>query len=175
MLVLATVMLALVLMSCAARGQSSSTPSATGAIPVGDSTQTITVGGRSRTFHLYRPATLSDPAPLVVMLHGGFGSGSQAEKSYHWDDEANSGHFLVAYPDGVNRAWNTGGGCCGTPASQHIDDVGFLTHQQRRHHGIYIGLPDGHLRRDWTRLSHHARGVPTSQADLGHPHPRHRR
>src|SRR5581483_105265 len=127
MLVLATVMLALVLMSCAARGQSSSTPSATGTIPVGVSTLTITVGGRSRTFHLYRPATLSDPAPLVVMLHGGFGSGSQAEKSYHWDDEANSGHFLVAYPDGVNRAWNTGGGCCGTPASQHIDDVGFLT------------------------------------------------
>lgn len=97
------------------------------AIAVGTSARAISVGGITRTFGIYRPATLPARAPLVVMLHGGFGSGSQAEKSYHWDAEADSGHFIVAYPDGLSRAWNTGGGCCGTPGQTNTDDVGFIT------------------------------------------------
>ena len=60
------------------------------------------------------------------MLHGGFGSAAQAERSYGWDAEADRGHFLVVYPDGLNRAWNAGGGCCGTPGSSGVDDVGFV-------------------------------------------------
>lgn len=95
-------------------------------IPVGQSTQSIESGGVSRTFHLYRPQGLADAVPLVVMLHGGFGNGAQAERSYHWDDAANGGHFLVAYPDGLNRAWNAGT-CCGEPQRDNVDDVGFLT------------------------------------------------
>lgn len=101
--------------------------SAGGGIPAGDSTQKISVDGRNRTFHLYRPATLDSPAALVVVLHGGWGSGTQAEKDYHWDDTANSGHFLVVYPDGVDRAWNAGGGCCGPPAASNVDDVAFVS------------------------------------------------
>lgn len=97
------------------------------AVPVGQSTQTISSGGRVRTFHLYRPATVASPAPLVVMLHGGFGSGSQAEGAYGWDAEADAHHFLVAYPDGVDHAWNAGGGCCGTPAQSGVDDSAFIT------------------------------------------------
>jgi polyhydroxybutyrate depolymerase len=76
---------------------------------------------------VYRPATLPAAAPLVVMLHGGFGSASQAQKSYHWDAEADAGHFLVAYPDGLHHAWNAGGGCCGVPGRASTDDVGFIT------------------------------------------------
>ncbi len=95
-------------------------------LPVGSSTHAITVDGRQRTYIVYRPAGLTGSAPLVVMLHGGFGSASQAEKSYGWNDEADRQNFLVAYPDGVSRAWNTGGGCCGIPASQGIDDVAFI-------------------------------------------------
>jgi polyhydroxybutyrate depolymerase len=102
-------------------------PTAASAIPVGSSTHSIAVGGATRTYIVYRPAVLSGRAPLVVMLHGGFGSASQAEKSYRWDAEADSGHFLVAYPDGLGRAWNTGGGCCGTPGRANTDDVGFIT------------------------------------------------
>ena len=98
-----------------------------GAVPVGSSTHTIEVGGVSRTYIVYRPAVLPATAPLVVMMHGGFGSASQAEKSYGWDAEADAGHFVVAYPDGLNHAWNTGGGCCGTPGRTDADDVGFIT------------------------------------------------
>jgi polyhydroxybutyrate depolymerase len=98
-----------------------------GPVPVGSSTHTISVGGLNRSYIVYRPATLPAAASLVVMLHGGFGSGSQAEKSYNWNAEADSGHFLVAYPDGVDKAWNAGGGCCGKPAKDGVDDVGFIT------------------------------------------------
>ncbi|OLB77965.1 MAG: polyhydroxybutyrate depolymerase [Actinobacteria bacterium 13_2_20CM_2_71_6] len=94
----------------------------------GSATQTITVGGQQRTFRLYRPATLpgSTPVPLVVMLHGGFGSGTQAESTYGWDAEADAGHFVVAYPDGLDRAWAVGGGCCGASGRTGVDDVGFI-------------------------------------------------
>ena len=102
-------------------------PATAQAIPVGSSGHAISVGGTTRTFLVYRPATLPAAAPLVVMLHGGFGSGAQAEKSYHWDTEADRGHFVVAYPDGLDRAWNTGGGCCGVPGRTNADDVGFIT------------------------------------------------
>lgn len=108
-------------------GSSAPAATATSHIAVGSSSQSISFGGQTRTFHLYRPKTLTSPAALVVMLHGGFGTGEQAESSYGWDGEADTGHFLVVYPDGLNRAWNTGGGCCGQPAKDNVDDVGFLT------------------------------------------------
>jgi polyhydroxybutyrate depolymerase len=95
-------------------------------IPVGRSGQSLSVGGLSRTFGLYRPEGLSGPAPLVVMLHGGYGDGAQAERAYNWDAEADGAHFLVAYPDGVDRAWNAGS-CCGIPKNTNIDDVDFVT------------------------------------------------
>lgn len=88
----------------------------------------IAVGGRDRTYILVRPAVLArtKPVPLVVVLHGGFGTGAQAEKSYRWDETAAAHDFVVVYPDGVRRSWNAGGGCCGTGASDAVDDVGFL-------------------------------------------------
>ena len=61
-----------------------------------------------------------------MFLHGGFGDGEQAEGAYGWDAAADANGFVVAYPDGVSKAWN-GGTCCGIPQSQGIDDVGFIT------------------------------------------------
>jgi len=84
-----------------------------------------TVDGR--TYLLTVPANAPANAPLVIMLHGGFGSGSQAEKSYGWDELAASEGFIVAYPDGEGRAWNAGGGCCGAPGRDGTDDVAFIT------------------------------------------------
>jgi polyhydroxybutyrate depolymerase len=99
-----------------------------GSAPPGTSTHTIRVNGQDRSFRVYRPAALdgTEPAPLVVMLHGGFGTAKQAEQSYGWNGQADAGHFLVAYPDGVERAWNVGGGCCGAPAKNRVDDVAFI-------------------------------------------------
>ena len=96
-------------------------------VRVGKSTGTLTVDGRERTYRVYRPAALPKSAPLVLVLHGAVGTGRQAEESYGWDAEADSGKFLVVYPDGVNRTWNVDPDCCGAAAAGNVDDVGFLT------------------------------------------------
>jgi polyhydroxybutyrate depolymerase len=115
------------LSGCGGAGAHVDVPPAKPVLPVGSSAHSIEAGGVSRTYIVYRPASLPAKAPLVVMLHGGFGSASQAEKSYGWDAEADREHFVVAYPDGLGHAWNTGGGCCGTPGRTNADDTGFIT------------------------------------------------
>jgi len=122
-----TAVVVLVVGGCLAGGHATGAPpQQPTTIPVGQSAQALEFGGLTRTFHLYRPDGLSGAVPLVVMLHGGYGDGAQAERAYNWDAEADSGRFLVAYPDGVDRAWNAGT-CCGRPQRTGIDDVGFLT------------------------------------------------
>jgi polyhydroxybutyrate depolymerase len=98
------------------------------AVPAGSSAHTLEVNGQERGFRLYRPANLdlSAPVPLVVMLHGSLGTGSQAESSYGWNAEADQGHFVVAYPDGLNRSWAVSPDCCGPPARDDVDDVAFI-------------------------------------------------
>jgi polyhydroxybutyrate depolymerase len=111
----------LVVAGCA--GPGSAAPQA---FTQGSTLHTMSFGGLDRAYRLYIPAGLSSPAPLVVMLHGGFGSAQQAERAYGWDELADTAKFVVAYPDGVGRAWNVNGGCCGRPARENIDDVGFV-------------------------------------------------
>lgn len=101
-------------------------------LPLGSSTQTIDVDGVRRSYIVYQPAGLSGPAPLVVMLHGGYGSAENAERVYGWDAEADRAHFLVAYPNSIGVAWNAGGGCCGQAAARNVDDVGFISAMVRQ-------------------------------------------
>ena len=96
-------------------------------IPVGKSTHSMSIGGLQRSYRVYRPKDLPASAPLVVVLHGALGSAQQAENSYGWDQQADSGHFVVAYPDGYHRTWAASTGCCGPPAAQHVDDTAFIT------------------------------------------------
>jgi polyhydroxybutyrate depolymerase len=111
----------LVVAGCAAPG--SAAPPGFGA---GSTAHSLSLGGLDRGYRLYIPDGVASPAPLVVMLHGGLGSGQQAERSYGWDEMADGAKFVVAYPDGFGRAWNVNG-CCGRPARQNIDDVGFIS------------------------------------------------
>jgi polyhydroxybutyrate depolymerase len=85
----------------------------------------VTSGGIDRTFHAYVPAAHAASPPLVVVLHGGFGSGAQAETAYRWDAAADRYGFVVLYPDGLQRAWNAGD-CCGQPRARNVDDVAFI-------------------------------------------------
>lgn len=95
-------------------------------IPAGRSVQILKTGGTFRIYRVYRPRGLTGAAPLVVVLHGGFGTGAQAQRDYHWNGQAETGGFVVAYPNGRLRAWNAGT-CCGVPQHVNTDDVGFLT------------------------------------------------
>lgn len=92
----------------------------------GTTEQVLEHDDRTRHYRVYRPAALPARPPLVVVLHGGLGTGEQAQRAYGWDAQADAGGFVVAYPDGIDRAWNAGG-CCGNPARTGVDDVGFLT------------------------------------------------
>lgn len=96
-------------------------------VPIGQSTHTITVDGRAREYRVFRPDTLPAKASLVIMMHGGFGTAEQAERTYGWDELARREHVLVAYPNGLDRAWAVGGGCCGNSGRTGVNDVAFIT------------------------------------------------
>ena len=89
----------------------------------GTSLHHIKVGGRDRSYRLYMPAGLPASVPLVVMMHGVSGSARQAERDYKWDEVADSGKFVVAYPDGLNRSWNVDG----KPAAAGPDEKASMT------------------------------------------------
>jgi polyhydroxybutyrate depolymerase len=81
--------------------------------------------GDHRVYLLHRPPAAHPGAPLVIVLHGASLTAEQTERYYHWDDLADADGFDVAYPQGVDKAWNAGS-CCGTGPGRHTDDVGFV-------------------------------------------------
>jgi polyhydroxybutyrate depolymerase len=89
--------------------------------------------GLERTYLLRLPATYDGvtPLPLVIAMHGGFGSGGQLENQSQLTVKAEEEGFIVVYPDGVAagllniRTWNAGW-CCGQSVSNDVDDVGFI-------------------------------------------------
>jgi polyhydroxybutyrate depolymerase len=93
----------------------------------GTSIHHVNIGRHHRSYRLYIPAGVPASAALVVMMHGYSSSAREAEVSSKWDETADKGKFVVAYPDGLDEAWNVdGAGCCGRPARQGVDDVAFI-------------------------------------------------
>lgn len=89
----------------------------------------LAVAGHTRTYRLYVPARLHGPAPLVLVLHGGGGSGANMEELTlaQFNRLADRDGFIVAYPDGVGRGWNDGRSDLKAEAvKEGVDDVGFL-------------------------------------------------
>lgn len=114
---LAVVLAAATLAACAPRGDA---PAA------GTHERTVVVDGVERDYLVHVPRRLDDDPALVVMLHGGFGSGRQAERAYGWNAVAEDRGAIVAYPDGLDRTWNAGD-CCGPSERDDVDDLAFLT------------------------------------------------
>lgn len=91
-------------------------------------------GGRTRSYIVRVPSSIAQQraaAPLVLVLHGGGGNGSNAESMTGFTSTANHEGFIVAYPNGTARGrlqlltWNAGH-CCGYAMEERVDDVGFL-------------------------------------------------
>lgn len=127
MKVRAKLLLALVLTTGAAAGCGRPVATTPAAIPQGSSLQTIDVDGTTRQFRVYRPARLSGPTPLVLVLHGWGFTAAQIERDYGWNDVADKHRFVVVYPQGLERSWNAAGACCGPAAERQVDDVAFIT------------------------------------------------
>jgi polyhydroxybutyrate depolymerase len=87
-------------------------------------------GDEIRTYRLYKPHTVpKDPLPLLLVLHGGGGSGSAMEGLTlgQFNRIADNHRVLVVYPDGIGRSWNDGRSDLRAKAAQQgEDDVGFL-------------------------------------------------
>ena len=96
-------------------------------IPEGTSVQSIAVDGQDRSFRVFRPQKLRESTPLVVVMHGWGFTAKRTERQYGWDALATSQRFVVAYPLGIGRSWNAGGGCCGAAAQRRVDDVAFIS------------------------------------------------
>ncbi len=95
-----------------------------------------------RSLIVFVPSHLAAPSTraLVVVLHGGLGNAQriesgQSEHGLNMDAEAEKGGFVVAYLNGTAAsrrlasdmlAWNAGGGCCGQPAANNVDDVRYI-------------------------------------------------
>ena len=70
-------------------------------------THAINIDDELRNYELHVPETERPPSgwPLVVVFHGLGGSASQMRARTEFDDVADAGEFIVAYPDGLARAW----------------------------------------------------------------------
>lgn len=96
-------------------------------------TVSLSHGGRERRYHLHVPpgADGSPGLPLLLVLHGGGGSGEQAQASTGLAERGIRAGYVVAFPDGTGPlrsrllTWNSGG--IATYAADHdVDDTGFL-------------------------------------------------
>ena len=98
----------------------------------GDYTFELEHGGRTRSYIVHVPATPIIPAPIIVALHGGGGTGQAFQEQNGLDRVAEREGFVTVYPEGTgilpNRlhTWNSGKSCCGFAFDRGIDDVGFL-------------------------------------------------
>lgn len=130
-------MIACATIAAMAFGAGRATPAAAAAKARSVAASLTTADGQRRTYRIYVPRSLPRhrPVPLLVALHGGFGSGAQFEANSGFDTLAERHGFIVVYPDGTPirnqgalanaRVWN-GGRCCGPAARQQVDDVGFI-------------------------------------------------
>lgn len=100
----------------------------------------IEVGGLRREYLLYVPSNYdgSRPVPLVMMFHGGGGSGERSMEETGWAKKAEQKGFLAAFPDGTRpkpdrrasfarnpQTWNDGSGRYAS-GEANIDDVSFV-------------------------------------------------
>jgi polyhydroxybutyrate depolymerase len=68
-------------------------------------TQAIDAAGSKRTYHVHKPDSVTKPLPLVVVLHGGGGSGRLLKDTYGFKPFINNGEFIAIYPDAGAGGW----------------------------------------------------------------------
>ena len=90
----------------------------------GETTRTINVGGQRREYVLYVPRSYNNAnkAPLLLDFHALMTSANYQISNSGTKQVADEEGFIVAYPQGINNAWNIGP-CC--TESRAVDDVGF--------------------------------------------------
>lgn len=93
----------------------------------------IKVDSQDRSYMMYVPANLpKEKVPLMIFLHGGFGSADHSYENIGFNEVADKNQFIVAYPNGTSiragrnfRVWNAGQ-CCGPAQKNNVNDVHFI-------------------------------------------------
>ncbi len=93
----------------------------------GDHKIDISFDGRDRSYDVHVPGSYnsSTPMPLFINMHGFSSNGWQQVLFSGMNAGADLKGYIAIYPYGIGNSWN-GGTCCGTAASEDIDDVGFM-------------------------------------------------
>lgn len=86
--------------------------------------QHLRSGGLDREYRVYIPAAVSNPAPLILNLHGRSGSAEFQERYSGFVPVADREGFILISPEGTGgmRAWSAG-----ATAPSTVDDVAFLS------------------------------------------------
>ncbi|MGL5811348.1 MAG: extracellular catalytic domain type 1 short-chain-length polyhydroxyalkanoate depolymerase [Nocardioides sp.] len=95
----------------------------------GLTSRTVTVAGERRSYEIHRPRAAAGRRPVVIMLHGGGGSGSNAARMTGFNELADQEGFLAVYPNGSGvgpLTWNADH-CCGYALRNEVDDVAFIS------------------------------------------------
>lgn len=90
---------------------------------------TFTVGG-NRPVTVNLPDTLTNPAPLLILLHSASTSGAHQENYMHLGPVAKKNGLIYIAPDGTvnpegKRFWNASKSCC-NKYKQEVDDVAYI-------------------------------------------------
>ncbi|WP_437632397.1 alpha/beta hydrolase family esterase [Sorangium sp. So ce854] len=103
-------------------GDAAACPATT--LAIGDNDRTVTVGGTTRGYVVRLPVsyTGASPMPLVLDFHTFGGTPAAEADASGYRELAEREGLLVAWPQGIDGAWNIGP-CC--TASRDVDDVGF--------------------------------------------------
>ena len=94
-----------------------------------DYSASIVSGGLERTYsvHVSSSYDRSIPTPLVIVLHGGGGTGQGMVKLTGFNAVADRENSIIAYPDGFEKHWNDGRGIQWQSHIENTDDVGFIS------------------------------------------------
>ena len=95
-----------------------------------DYSASIVSGGLERTYSVHVSSSYDQdrPTPLVIVLHGGGGTGQGMVKLTDFNAVADRENFIIAYPDGFEKHWNDGRGLQRYRTQiENIDDVGYIS------------------------------------------------
>lgn len=89
----------------------------------------IQFDGVTRNYIVYVPSnwTPTSSWPLVFVLHGFTQSAQTIMSVSNFNAVADTGSFIVAYPNGIGNAWNTNSGMTGGSTADDIGFIGALT------------------------------------------------
>lgn len=116
-----------------------------------ENTHVEAYGGREMLVYVPSSLPAKGQRALLVALHGGGGNAEFFRDHLKINGVAERNGFVVAYLNGSAaariggnklKAWNAGGGCCGKPYRENIDDIGYIAGAVAHLQGKYGVSPE---------------------------------